>query len=287
MTLLTKQIISKFEKHPIHSQDGKGMDAEVLVKYFNPCGSGTWLITEAEREGDDWRLFGYCHIHEWEWGYLMLSELASLRLPFGLTIERDIHSTGKYVRDFLARGTIRTTVLLLQIRRYNDMGTTEEKIQRLEEELDKALADECCKNLSFVAVGSMTSEGRNFLQRYIEKIQRLQQEYDRRRWLKRIADGEVFTLDDIGKCRPEIMREYPEYELPITAHSGILLAAEAIRKSFGRKYYLPLYKYPIKVDFGTRMDGYASCIPVISFNTKTRTGRRNNLPPVHHRRALT
>ncbi len=46
---------------------GKGMDAEVLVKYFNPCGSGTWLITEAEREGDDWRLFGYCHIHEWEW----------------------------------------------------------------------------------------------------------------------------------------------------------------------------------------------------------------------------
>ena len=49
MTLLTKQIISKFEKHPIHSQDGKGMDAEVLVKYFNPCGSGTWLITEAER----------------------------------------------------------------------------------------------------------------------------------------------------------------------------------------------------------------------------------------------
>ena len=77
------------------------MDAEVLVKYFNPCGTGTWLITEAEREGDDWRLFGYCHIHEWEWGYLMLSELAYLRLPFGLTIERDIYTARKYVRDFL------------------------------------------------------------------------------------------------------------------------------------------------------------------------------------------
>ena len=86
---------------PFHSQDGKGMDAEVLVKYFNPCGTGTWLITEAEREGDDWRLFGYCHIYEWEWGYLMLSELASLRLPFGLTIERDIYTARKYVRDFL------------------------------------------------------------------------------------------------------------------------------------------------------------------------------------------
>ena len=78
-----------------------GWNAEVLVKYFNPCGTGTWLITEAEREGDDWRLFGYCHIYEWEWGYLMLSELASLRLPFGLTIERDIYTARKYVRDFL------------------------------------------------------------------------------------------------------------------------------------------------------------------------------------------
>ena len=60
MELLTKEIISKFESHPIGSQDGKGLEAEVLVKYFNPCGAGTWLITEAEREGDDWRLFGYC-----------------------------------------------------------------------------------------------------------------------------------------------------------------------------------------------------------------------------------
>lgn len=88
MKLLTKEIISKFENHPFRSQEEKGFDAEVLVKYFNPCGSGTWLITEAEREGDDWRLFGYCHIHEWEWGFLMLSELTHLHLPFGLTIER-------------------------------------------------------------------------------------------------------------------------------------------------------------------------------------------------------
>ena len=67
--------------------------------------------------------------------------------------------------------------------------------------------------------------------------------------LLRIIRGEVFTLDDINKCRMEIMRQYPGYERPITADSGILLAAEAIRKSFGRKYYLPLYKYPILIDF--------------------------------------
>ena len=54
-------------------------------------GAGTWLITEAEREGDDWRLFGYCHLFEWEWGYVMLSDLQEIRLPFGLTIEQDLY----------------------------------------------------------------------------------------------------------------------------------------------------------------------------------------------------
>ena len=75
--------------------------------YFNPCGCGTWLITEAEREGDDWRLYGYCHIFEWEWGYLLLSELESLRLPFGLGVERDLYTGGKYLRDFLSEEEIR------------------------------------------------------------------------------------------------------------------------------------------------------------------------------------
>ena len=102
MKLLTKEIISKFESHPIGSQDGKGLEAEVLVKYFNPCGSGTWLITEAEKQEDgDWLLFGYIHIHEWEWGYVLLSELLNLRLPFGMAIERDIYSSARTVREHL------------------------------------------------------------------------------------------------------------------------------------------------------------------------------------------
>ena len=49
----------------------------------------------------------------------------------------------------------------------------------------------------------------------------------------------------------EVMRQHPGYERPIMTESGILLAAEAIRKSFGKKYYLPFYKYPILIDFGT------------------------------------
>lgn len=103
MQLLTEEIISKFEAHPFHAQEEKGLNAEVLVKYFNPMGAGTWLITEAEREGDDWRLFGYCHLFEWEWGYLMLSDLQKIKLPFGLRIERDLytseHATVKELTD--------------------------------------------------------------------------------------------------------------------------------------------------------------------------------------------
>ena len=92
MELLTKEIIEKFKKYPLYSQDGKGEDSVVLVKYFNPCGAGTWLITEAEQQEDgDWLLFGYCHIFEREWGDVMLSDLQNLKLPFGLTIECDLY----------------------------------------------------------------------------------------------------------------------------------------------------------------------------------------------------
>jgi hypothetical protein len=100
--LMTKELEKTLAKYPIGSQDGKGMDAKVLVKYFNPCGAGTWLITEGEKQEDgSWLLFGYCHIFEWEWGYVSLSELESVRLPFGLSIERELYATGGTVSDYI------------------------------------------------------------------------------------------------------------------------------------------------------------------------------------------
>ncbi len=90
MKLMTKELEEKFKKYPLYSQDGKGKDAEIVVRYFNPYGRGTWLITEGEQQEDgDWLFFGYCHIFCWEWGYVTLSELESVGY-----IERDFSLKG-------------------------------------------------------------------------------------------------------------------------------------------------------------------------------------------------
>lgn len=102
MLLMTKELEKKFEKYPLYSQEGKGMESDVVVKYFNPCGAGTWLITEGEKQDDgNWLFYGYCNLFEWEWGYIMLSELESVRLPFGLGIEREIYVTDGKVKDYI------------------------------------------------------------------------------------------------------------------------------------------------------------------------------------------
>lgn len=95
MKLMTKEIERKLAKCPLDSRPFQGDKTKVIVKYFNPCGLGTWLITEGERQNDgDWLLYGLCHIYCWEWGYIRLSELESIKLPFGLGIERDILASG-------------------------------------------------------------------------------------------------------------------------------------------------------------------------------------------------
>lgn len=93
MKLLTSEIIRKLEKHPFGSQDGNADDAKVLVKFFGG-GACTWLITEGERqEDDDWLMYGKVTLGaDWEWGYVLLSELEELKFPpFGLGVERDMY----------------------------------------------------------------------------------------------------------------------------------------------------------------------------------------------------
>ncbi|MBZ9672530.1 DUF2958 domain-containing protein [Mesorhizobium sp. ES1-3] len=66
------------------------------VRFFNPLGAGTWLATELDEDGDT--LFGLADLGFGcpELGSFSLSELQSIRLPFGMTIERDLLFTGRH-----------------------------------------------------------------------------------------------------------------------------------------------------------------------------------------------
>ena len=108
MKLWTKEIEqkAKTKEYSIEAQDGKGLDAKILVKYFNPYGAGTWLIVNAvKQEDDDWLLFGYCHIFEWEWGYVLLSELQNTKVKlfgYSFPLERDLYvKEGATVKDLI------------------------------------------------------------------------------------------------------------------------------------------------------------------------------------------
>lgn len=93
MKLITKEIEAKLLKHPMYSTDGKE-EKEVLVKFFNPYGIGTWYVFEAEKKGNNWIFFGLVDLYEKELGYFTLRELESIKLPFGLPIERDKYFDG-------------------------------------------------------------------------------------------------------------------------------------------------------------------------------------------------
>ena len=68
-----------------------------VVKFFNPTGAATWLITEMMPDEPD-ILFGLCDLGTGypELGYVSLSELQSVKGRLGLGIERDVYFTARY-----------------------------------------------------------------------------------------------------------------------------------------------------------------------------------------------
>ena len=92
MKLLNEKI--KKALPPLYSTESTPLDQkEVVVKFFNPVGVGTWEVYEGSKnlEGD-WLFFGRVDLGYGgaELGYFSLSELEALKLPMGLGIERDI-----------------------------------------------------------------------------------------------------------------------------------------------------------------------------------------------------
>jgi hypothetical protein len=75
-----------------------------VVKFFNPTGAATWLITEMMPDEPD-ILFGLCDLGMGcpELGYVSLAELESVRSRLGLGIERDLYFTARFPLSVYAR----------------------------------------------------------------------------------------------------------------------------------------------------------------------------------------
>jgi len=92
---------------------GEERDPRPVVKLFTPDAGATWLLTELDPADPD-RAFGLCDLGLGfpELGYVLLSELATVRGPLGLSVERDRYFVADrplsaYVSAALAAGAIR------------------------------------------------------------------------------------------------------------------------------------------------------------------------------------
>lgn len=93
MKLITKEIDRQLRANGLRAANGQDTsDVKPPLKLFNPCGAATWLISERDPDDED-ILFGLCDLGFGtpELGSVRQSELESVRLRFGLKIERDLH----------------------------------------------------------------------------------------------------------------------------------------------------------------------------------------------------
>lgn len=101
MILLTPDLRAALRANAIAHHDAMQLgtaepDAFPVVKFFSSVGAATWLASELYGDGDT--LFGLADLGFGcpELGVFSLTEIASVRLPYGLRIERDLHFIGRF-----------------------------------------------------------------------------------------------------------------------------------------------------------------------------------------------
>ncbi|MCC6914180.1 MAG: DUF2958 domain-containing protein [Rhodospirillaceae bacterium] len=105
------------------------IDHVPVVKFFDPCGGATWLITEARPDEPD-ILFGLCDLGMGfpELGSVRLSELKSVKGRLGIGLERDFFFAPRYPLSvylhaaLYARCTVEDDALLA--RAAHDLGVS-------------------------------------------------------------------------------------------------------------------------------------------------------------------
>lgn len=115
MELITKEIEHRLLKNGRRPDQ----DHKPVVKFFDPCGAATWLISQADPQEPD-ILFGLADLGFGcpEFGSVRLSELQSLKGSLGLGIERDLYFEAHYPLSVYAEaarlaGSIVTATRLL------------------------------------------------------------------------------------------------------------------------------------------------------------------------------
>lgn len=97
MKIITKEIQKKLDKAGYYGD-------KAIFKLFNPCGAQTWIVFGQDPEDKD-ILYAVCDLGMdcIEAGPISLSELMSVKLPFGLSIERDMYFSkeGEPIEHFL------------------------------------------------------------------------------------------------------------------------------------------------------------------------------------------
>jgi hypothetical protein len=109
MKLLNEELKSRFQEV---GEQSLADDPIVIAKYFDPCGSATWYVTELEND------VGYGYVTGLgfdEWGSVSIDELSKIKRPFGLTIERDIYCGERRISEHVPQ--LKKEIELAQIRK--------------------------------------------------------------------------------------------------------------------------------------------------------------------------
>jgi hypothetical protein len=98
----------------------RDVDHVPVVKFFNPVGAATWLATELDEDNDT--LFGLADLGFGcpELGSFSLIEMASVRLAFGLGIERDLYFEGTLPLSVYAEAARKAGRIVLDERRLRE-----------------------------------------------------------------------------------------------------------------------------------------------------------------------